>query len=142
MKPSVIYRCDHFGHTQWVLRERSGEHQYLSGATNERDSKPRLMIQVRNALVVRHYSPRTTDTYTSWVKRFIYFHGVRHPDTMGTHAQDLADGWGRGLLPNALDRKLPNAPREWVHSWQHERNKRRVTKWDLTTSIWMPGPAS
>jgi integron integrase len=32
------------------------------------------------------------------------------------HQQDLADGWGRVLLPNALDRKYPNAPKDW--RWQ------------------------
>lgn len=26
------------------------------------------------------------------------------------HERDLADGWGRVLLPDALDRKYPNAP--------------------------------
>lgn len=29
------------------------------------------------------------------------------------HQQDVADGWGRVLLPNALDRKYPNASQEW-----------------------------
>jgi len=31
----------------------------------------------------------------------------------GIHERDLADGWGRVLLPDALDRKYPNAPKEW-----------------------------
>lgn len=30
------------------------------------------------------------------------------------HRKDLADGWGRVLLPHALARKYPNAPVEWV----------------------------
>ena len=33
-----------------------------------------------------------------------------------THASDLADGHGRVVLPDALERKFPNAPREWA--WQ------------------------
>ena len=33
------------------------------------------------------------------------------------HERDLADGWGRVLLPDALDRKYPNAPREWRWQW-------------------------
>ena len=40
------------------------------------------------------------------------------------HAQDLADGWGRVLLPHALARKYPNAPVEWGWQWvfpQHGR---------------------
>jgi integron integrase len=33
------------------------------------------------------------------------------------HDNDLADGWGRVLLPDALDRKYPNAPTEWRWQW-------------------------
>ena len=36
-----------------------------------------------NALWTRHYSPRTEKAYCQWAKRFIYFHGVRHPAEMG-----------------------------------------------------------
>jgi integron integrase len=32
------------------------------------------------------------------------------------HERDLADGWGRVVLPDALDRKYPSAPEEW--RWQ------------------------
>ncbi len=43
---------------------------------------PRLLEQVRNAIRRRHYSPRTEETYVHWIKRFIYFHGKRHPREM------------------------------------------------------------
>jgi integrase len=33
------------------------------------------------------------------------------------HEKDLADGWGRVLLPDALDRKNPNAPKDWRWQW-------------------------
>ena len=33
------------------------------------------------------------------------------------HQQDVADGWGRVLLPHALDRKYPNAPKDWRWQW-------------------------
>lgn len=33
------------------------------------------------------------------------------------HEKDLAEGWGRVLLPGALDRKYPNAPAEWRWQW-------------------------
>jgi len=33
------------------------------------------------------------------------------------HERDLADGWGRVLLPDALDRKYLNAPKEWRWQW-------------------------
>jgi integron integrase len=44
--------------------------------------KPRLLDQLRQALRARHYSRRTEQAYCSWVKRFIYFHNVRHPAEM------------------------------------------------------------
>jgi integron integrase len=34
-----------------------------------------------------------------------------------THDRDLADGWGRVPLPGALDRKYPNASRDWRWQW-------------------------
>jgi integron integrase len=33
------------------------------------------------------------------------------------HERDLAEGWGRVLMPSALDRKYPNAPKEWRWQW-------------------------
>jgi integron integrase len=33
------------------------------------------------------------------------------------HERDLAEGWGRVTLPGALDRKYPNAPKEWRWQW-------------------------
>jgi integron integrase len=44
---------------------------------------PKLLEQVREAIRTRHYSLRTEDTYLSWIKRFIVFHGKRHPRDMG-----------------------------------------------------------
>jgi integron integrase len=45
-------------------------------------AKPKLLDQLREALRSGHYSHRTEQTYSSWVKRFIYFHNVRHPQEM------------------------------------------------------------
>jgi len=44
--------------------------------------KPKLLDQLREALRSRHYSRRTEQTYCLWVKRFIFFHNVRHPAEM------------------------------------------------------------
>src|SRR5262245_14669082 len=44
---------------------------------------PRLLDRVRDALRVRHYSRKTEKTYTGWIRRFILFHGKRHPREMG-----------------------------------------------------------
>ncbi len=45
--------------------------------------KPRLLDRVRGAVRARHYSRRTEDAYTGWIKRYIFFHGKRHPSEMG-----------------------------------------------------------
>ncbi len=42
-----------------------------------------LMTRLRSAIRARHYSPRTEDAYASWVRRYIFFHGVRHPALLG-----------------------------------------------------------
>ncbi len=44
---------------------------------------PKLMDQVRDKLRVKHYSIRTEQAYSGWIKRYIYFHGKRHPKDMG-----------------------------------------------------------
>ena len=47
---------------------------------------PRLLDQMRDALRVRHYSPRTEEAYTAWVRRFVRFCGLRHPAELGPEA--------------------------------------------------------
>jgi len=46
------------------------------------DKKPKLLDQLREATRSRHYSRRTEVTYIHWIKRFIFFHNVRHPKDM------------------------------------------------------------
>ncbi len=45
--------------------------------------KPRLLDEVRHRIRAKHYSRRTEQSYTHWIKRFILFHGKRHPNDMG-----------------------------------------------------------
>jgi integron integrase len=45
--------------------------------------RPRLLEQLRDAIRRRHYSYRTEETYVHWVRRFIYFSGLRHPRELG-----------------------------------------------------------
>ena len=45
--------------------------------------KPRLLDRVREAIRARHYSRRTEKAYVAWIRRFILFHGKRHPLEMG-----------------------------------------------------------
>ena len=44
---------------------------------------PKLLDQVRDKLRVKHYSIRTEQAYLGWIKRYIFFHGKRHPKDMG-----------------------------------------------------------
>lgn len=44
--------------------------------------QPRLLDRLRIAIRTRHYSIRTEEAYVGWVKRFIFFHGKRHPAEM------------------------------------------------------------
>ena len=44
---------------------------------------PRLLDRVRDALRLGHYSDRTEEVYVAWIRRFILFHGKRHPRAMG-----------------------------------------------------------
>src|SRR5689334_7967507 len=46
-------------------------------------TSPRLLDQVRTRVRTRHYSRRTEDTYVHWIRRFILFHGKRHPMELG-----------------------------------------------------------
>jgi integron integrase len=47
------------------------------------DGKPRLLVQMREQIRLKHYSIRTEQVYCEWVKRFIRFHLYRHPAEMG-----------------------------------------------------------
>ena len=64
-------------------------------AAAESQPPPRLLDRVRQAIRARHYSLRTEDAYVDWIRRYILFHGKRHP------ARD-----GR-----ARDQGLPDPPR-------------------------------
>jgi integrase len=45
---------------------------------------PRLLDRVRQAIQTRHYSRRTEEAYVFWIRRFLSFHGMRHPNEMGS----------------------------------------------------------
>jgi len=42
----------------------------------------KLLDQVSTVARLKHYSHKTELAYRSWIKRFIFFHKVRHPSTM------------------------------------------------------------
>ena len=47
------------------------------------NQEPRLLDQVRGKIRLKHYSIRTEQAYTDWIKRFILHFGKKHPRDMG-----------------------------------------------------------
>lgn len=43
----------------------------------------KLLDRMRRIIRLKHYSVRTEKAYVHWARRFILFHGKRHPDAMG-----------------------------------------------------------
>jgi len=80
----------------WFVRLRSGAGEAApASAAEPARVKPKLLVRLRDAIRVRHYSPRTEEAYVQWVKRYVFFHKVRHPADMGpqevqTFLSDLA----------------------------------------------------
>ena len=44
---------------------------------------PKLLDQVRQAVRLRHFSPRTEESYVAWIRRYVRFHALRHPRELG-----------------------------------------------------------
>ena len=64
------------------------------------DKPPKLLDRLRAAIRVRHYSRRTEEAYLMWTRRFILFHGKRHPSSMA------ADEVNAFLSHLAVDRSV------------------------------------
>lgn len=47
------------------------------------DNEPLLRERMREVLRLHQYSLATEKVYLQWVRRFVLFHGKRHPNTMG-----------------------------------------------------------
>ena len=45
-------------------------------------SRPKLLDRVRQAIQTRHYSRRTAEAYVHWIRRYIVFHGKKHPSIL------------------------------------------------------------
>jgi hypothetical protein len=44
--------------------------------------EPRLLDRLADALHQRRFTPAVIRNYVSWVRRYIFFHHVRHPGEM------------------------------------------------------------
>jgi integrase len=67
------------------IRQRPSIERRCSRMENIRspDATPRLLEGLCATIRMRHYSLRTERTYSHWVRRFVVFHGMRHPRDMG-----------------------------------------------------------
>jgi integron integrase len=70
--PEVVAESDPQGARRLALRPAPSRHQ------------PKLIDRVREALRLRHRSPKTEKAYVAWIRRFIIFNGKRHPSEMGS----------------------------------------------------------
>ena len=52
--------------------------------------KPKLLDTVRDICRYKHYSIRTEQAYVDWIKRYVWFHGKRHPkDLNAAHVRQF-----------------------------------------------------
>ena len=78
--------------------------------TKPANPDPRTLLgQLRSQIRVRHYSLRTEETYVHWTRRYLRFHGHRHPrelgpDEMKAFLSALADG--RGVAASTQNQAL------------------------------------
>ncbi len=103
-------------------------------------SGPRTLLgRLRAAVRARHYSPRTEESYVGWAKRFVVFHGRRHPDGLGeaevrAFLDHLAEGDGVSastqnqavaallfLYEAVVGRRLTLSPQGIVHAKELQR---------------------
>jgi hypothetical protein len=69
----------------------------VPAATSPRPAQggPRLLDRVRAAARACHMSIRTEEAYVGWIRRFIVYHGKRHPLEMG---EPVGVQWEMGVL--------------------------------------------
>jgi len=67
-------------------RSRVAHPSGLGNDTEFLSQLPRLLQsldRVRDICRYRHYSIRTEDAYAQWIRRYILFHGKKHPEKLG-----------------------------------------------------------
>ena len=76
------------GHIRAPMGEATAAGAWASGSVELASCvcevpRRRLLDRVRDALRLRHYSRRTERAYVAWIRRYVLFHGKRHPAEMG-----------------------------------------------------------
>ena len=71
----------------------------------------KLLDRVRDKIRLKHYSIRTEQAYVSWIKRYIYFHNMKHPKDMGEMEIEefLTDLAARGKVAASMQNQAFNA---------------------------------
>jgi hypothetical protein len=90
-------------------------------------SPPKLLARVRAVMRARHLSPRTEQAYLAWIRRYVSYCGMRHPETLGDQEvvaflTDLADRQqvARSTQVQALSALSRGAsPTAWRHPSRH-----------------------
>jgi len=50
------------------------------------DAKPRLVERVQQTIRTKHYSRSTENAYWGWIRRYVLYHEMRHPDQRDARA--------------------------------------------------------
>jgi hypothetical protein len=91
--------------------------------------QPRLLDRVRAAARLRHYSRRTEAAYVAWVRRYVVFHGKRHPRELGATevTQFLSalavEGRVAASTQALLGSRVPS-----TRCWEHDQDRSKATR--------------
>jgi integron integrase len=97
-----------------------------------------LLVRLRSAVRARHYSRRTERTYVQWVRRYVRFHGLRHPLQLGEEEATaflnrLADSGVSASTQNQalaalvfLYRRVLQRPLPWLRKLVRAKRAKRV----------------
>jgi integron integrase len=101
--------------------------------------QPRLIDLLRRQVRLLHYSLRTEEAYVHWVRSFIRFHNLRHPQDMAAAEieayltwlaaeRDVAPGTHRQALSALLFlyQKVLRVPVPWITEIGRPRSERRL----------------
>jgi integron integrase len=69
-------------HLFWVIEIQREFKMPLPVKNTSLATPPKLLDQVRAVIRMKHYSPRTEESYIYWIKKYIFFHQKRHPAEM------------------------------------------------------------
>src|SRR5438128_2383695 len=72
---------------------------------------PKLLVQVRRAIRVRHYSRRTEEAYVQWIRRFVRFNGLKNPVELQGKGRKDRVAWLRVGVRERADEQLRRVQR-------------------------------